>query len=384
MLSNAEIQDDDVSPIKLDPLHLDNVLFLKTFYDSVSFVPSLSSKHTKFNQFTVNGKPLSLVDQFVEAYKHKHDESVPPLKLIKMIMECSKYKELGNLQHMVCLTRHDIVQYFASQILITATFNMHIILYSKTLDTSVVFQLPCIVELSLRGKIDFLRNNLRIAFQPTYDSFSPIDKLKKNLVIALVGTKESLGEDIEASALSAAQKTELLGCMDRIIRLSSGLLPGTPFTTETNMVLKSLNEQVALEVNLKGIGGRILGRHEPVLITIEDHVAFKRAGYGMIWRHSLFAFGAASEITTAVVGAGEGCLDGSVAVAQADVVAPELSEVTEAGGCVAGAIVGGTTVANYSESIDNGFVNATTTAATGVTTATSNAFAGVSNLFMNP
>jgi hypothetical protein len=353
MLSNAEMQESAVYPISLDPLHLDIERFIETFYDSVSFTPNPSSMHTKFKQFTINGKRLSLIQQFVDAYTNKHDEVVSPLKLIKVIKECSNFNELGNLQHMVCLTRNDIVRYFSSQIVITATFNISIILYSKSLDTRIAFQLPCIVELSLRGKIDFLRSNLNVAFQPIYDSYSPMDKLKKNLILVLVGNEESFGRDIEASALSAEQKTELLGRRDRIIRLSNGLLPGTRFAPETNMVLKSLNEQVALEVKLKGIGGMILGTHEVAAITIEDYIALKRAKYGMIWRKLLVAFGAESEATTAVVGAAEGCAGGASAVAPTDAIDPETAELNEAAGCTLGASIGAANVSQITTQTDN-------------------------------
>jgi hypothetical protein len=119
------------------------------------------------------------------------------------------------------------------------------------------------------------------------------------------------------------------------------------------MILNSLNEQVASEVNLKGIGGRILGLHEIVLVTIKDYVELKRAGYGLIWRHSLFAFGASTDATNAVIGASEGCLDGATAVLPTDVVDPETAELNEAVGCGTGAVVGGTNVGNAVSSVNN-------------------------------
>jgi uncharacterized protein (UPF0254 family) len=358
MLSNEKIQDSVSHTTKLDPLHLDINLFLNTFYVSNSFVPNKSSIHTMFEHFTIDGKPLSLVNQFIEAYREENDKEVSPLVLIKSIRECSKYKDLGNLVHTVCLTRNEIAKYYEKQFFIKATLNISIILHSNILDTTIVLQLPCIVEMSLKQKISILRNNLRVAFQPIYDSFSPIDKLKNNYMIALIGEEETFKTDIEVSPLlTAEQKTKILESQSRIIRLSRGLLPGTPFEPETRMILESLNEQVASEVNLKGIGGRILGLHEVVLVTIKDYVEFKRAGYGLIWRHSLFAFGASSDVTTALVGAGEGCLDGAVAVVPTDLVDPETAELNEAVGCAAGATVGGTNVGNVVGSVTSSITN---------------------------
>jgi hypothetical protein len=354
VLSNKQIQDSVSHTTKLDPLHLDINLFRKTFYDSNSFVPNKSSKHTMFEHFTIDGKPISLIRQFIQAYREENDKDVSPLVLIKSIRECSKYTDLGNLVHTVCLTWNEIAKYFEKQFFIKATFNISIILHSNILDTSIVLQLPCIVEMSLKQKIAILRNNLRVAFQSTYDSYSPIDKLKKNYMIALVGEEESFRTDIEVSPLlTAAQKTKILESRSRIIRLSSGLLSGTPFETETRMILNSLNEQVASEVNLKGIGGMILGPHEVVLTTVEDHIEFKRAGYGLIWRHSLFAYGASSDATNALIGAGEGCLDGATIVAPTDLIDPETAYLNEAAGCGAGAIVGGTNMGNAVSSINN-------------------------------
>ena len=354
MLSNEKIQDSVSHTTKLDPLHLDINLFRKTFYDSNSFAPNKSSIHTTFEHFTIDGKPLSLINQFIQAYREENNKDVSPLVLIKSIRECSKYTDLGNLVHIVSLTWNEIAKYFEKQFFIKATFNISIILHSNILDTSIVLQLPCIVEMSLKQKIANLKNNLRVAFQPIYDSFSPIDKLKNNYMIALIGEEETFKTDIEVSPLlTAEQKTKILESQSRIIRLSRGLLPGTPFEPETRMILESLNEQVASEVNLKGIGGRILGLHEVVLVTIKDYVELKRAGYGLIWRHSLFAFGASSDVTNALVGASEGCLDGAVAVVPSDLVDPETAELNEAVGCGAGAVVGGTNVGNVVGSVTN-------------------------------
>jgi hypothetical protein len=341
MLSNEKIQDSVSHTTKLDPLHLDINLFRKTFYDSNSFAPNKSSIHTMFEHFTIDGKPLSLINQFIQAYREENNKDVSPLLLIKSIRECSKYNDLGNLVHIVSLTWNEIAKYFAKQFFIKATFNISIILHSNILDTSIVLQLPCIVEMSLKQKIANLKNNLRVAFQPIYDSFSPIDKLKKNYIIALVGDEETFKTDIEVSPLlTTEQKTKILESRSRIIRLSRGLLPGTPFEPETRMILKSLNEQVASEVNLKGVGGMILGPHEVVLILLEDYINLKRAGYGVLWRHSLLAFGWSGSVTNAL----EGCADGATIVAPTDVVDPETAYVNEAAGCATGAAVGGSGV----------------------------------------
>jgi hypothetical protein len=145
--------------------------------------------------------------------------------------------------------------------------------------------------------------------------------------------------------------------------------------------IKTLNEQIESEVQLKGIGGKHLGKHHLVLMTKKEANHLLEAGYGQIWRGKLLAFGATSNpatntagavtgavggATAAIITSGIGCAGGAGAAQAGDVVDGD-PPLNAAAGCTAGAIVGsaavgaavGTTIGTVTAPITDAISNAT-------------------------
>jgi hypothetical protein len=361
-LSNKpHVKQEGISYIRnIDTKHMSLDEFISTFYTRNYFEPD--PMHTKFEQFEINSKPINLVDHLICAYKEKYGKPVFTYDFIKVVQECGNLTSLKNLVHSVSISRSDIHDFLSRfGYVYNATFTLSVLIHSTVLDTSVMLNIPFKVtpQWSAIKKLAMLKHNMRIAYEPTYNTYTPTEKMEQGLIVAIAGDDESFRNDVNSSSLSPEMKTKLLTDRTHMLHLTeySGLFPGTPFLERMYETIKTLNEQIESEVKLKGIGGIFLGPHHLVIMTMKEANNLLMAGYGQIWRGKLLAFGAsdpttntAGAITGAVGGAtaalltsANGCAGGA-AVAQAGDVVDGDPPLNAAAGCTAGAIVGSAAV----------------------------------------
>ena len=175
-LSNTKSNTGDITIINLDTIQMSYSLFEYLFYNTSTknfYINDSNSDYCalNFNNFTINGKPFSLVDLFLSTWESNtqtNRNTLNPYERIITIKYLSKYKNIVNiLPYVVSLSIEDLVNTLIDNMVIQesnkldSTAKITVILsaniFLPNLSLPITFNLP--ISTNLTGYENLFHNN---------------------------------------------------------------------------------------------------------------------------------------------------------------------------------------------------------------------------------